>query len=232
MALPYALNPMGISRVKETTPLTLTAVESSTVELRVIGSPTISGLQYRTGLKENWLAYTPGTVLTLQAGQKVQFFNTSSSLSSSASDYVQFILSGQIQASGNCFSMLNYADRAGYRCFTNLFRNCAGLLTAPELPIEFLAGYCYSGMFRDCTNLVTGPFLPAQSLNAYCYNALFQGCVKLSSVYVNFTDWNNGNSTQNWLSGVATDGTFTKPTALYEQRGASRIPENWTIINK
>ena len=57
---------------------------------------------------------------------------------------------------------------------------------------------------------------------------MFNGCTSLSSVEVAFTTWTSG-ATDNWLSGVAASGTFTCPDELPDTRGASNIPEGWTI---
>jgi hypothetical protein len=38
-------------------------------------------------------------------------------------------------------------------------------------------------------------------------------------------------ATENWVSGVANTGTFTKPSALTVKNGDSFIPSGWTIVN-
>ena len=58
-------------------------------------------------------------------------------------------------------------------CYYGMFRYCAGLTTAPELPATTLADYCYSSMFYHCASLTTAPELPAITLAPYCYNTMF-----------------------------------------------------------
>ena len=60
------------------------------------------------------------------------------------------------------------------RCYCAMFYKCAGLITAPELPATTLADYCYSSMFYQCASLTTAPELPAITLAPYCYQSMFQ----------------------------------------------------------
>ena len=116
-------------------------------------------------------------------------------------------------------------------CYNGMFRGCTGLTTAPELPATTLAPYCYFAMFQNCTNLTTAPVLPATTLESNSYNSMFINCSKLNSVTVYFKDWNAANNaTYNWLSGVASTGTFYAPTALDKtQRGVNYIPTGWNV---
>ncbi len=118
-------------------------------------------------------------------------------------------------------------------CYNAMFRGCTSLTTAPALPATTLEKYCYSSMFRGCTSLTTAPALPATTLATQCYYFTFEGCTKLSSIEVSFTSWTQaGDQTVAWVGSVASSGTFTKPTALAEEYGYSRIPTGWTVINK
>ena len=118
-------------------------------------------------------------------------------------------------------------------CYYSMFYKCTGLTTAPALPATTLATYCYQYMFDSCTGLTIVPALPATTLEANCYYQMFRGCTKLSSIEVSFTSWDQAtNQTGYWVSNVASSGTFTKPTALAEEYGTSRIPTGWTVINK
>ena len=205
---------MSTSTVESLTPeelsgsLTLMAAEdNSTVILSGIGS-VVSRLQYRTNSNITWTDYQINTPITLEnTNDYVQFKNNSNQLSRSSNDYVQFIMSGTIKASGNIQSMLNYSNSCTSYCYSNMFRNCKSLTTAPALPATTLATNCYYGMFQICTSL--------------------------SSIEVEFTDWNSSsNSTTDWLYGVASTGIFTKPASLEPLSGANNIPNNWTVINK
>ena len=66
-------------------------------------------------------------------------------------------------------------------CYSYMFKDCAGLTTAPELPATTLADNCYDGMFNGCTSLTTAPELPATTLASSCYSNMFDGCTSLTS---------------------------------------------------
>ena len=183
--IPFAMNPMGRSRNGGSggvVPLTLTAVTAgATVRLDAIGSPTVSGLQYRTGAGE-WSSYTPGTTITLaNVGDYVQFQNTENTLSTGTSNYVRFVMAGTVAGSGNIQSMLNYSDACQEYCYYYMFQGRTGLTTAPDLPATTLATGCYRYMFNGCTGLTTAPELPATTLAASCYYYMFYGCTGLTT---------------------------------------------------
>ena len=118
-------------------------------------------------------------------------------------------------------------------CYRSMFQNCTSLTSAPSLPATTLAVYCYRYMFNGCTGLTTAPALPATALAPSCYQAMFYHCPKLSSIEVSFTSWTQAtNQTTGWVTSVASSGTFTKPAALAEEYGTSKIPTGWTVINK
>ena len=163
------------------TPLTLTAEEAgSTVKLTKSGSPTVEGIQYRIGTSGGWSPYTIDTVLTLaNVGDCVQFQNTLETLGTDDNNYASFVITGQIAASGNCMSMLNFSDKVSSYAFNRLFEDCSSLTSAPELPATTLASYCYQYMFHNCTSLTSAPELPATSLVNSCYQYMFYGCTSL-----------------------------------------------------
>jgi hypothetical protein len=66
-------------------------------------------------------------------------------------------------------------------CYSDMFKGCTILITAPELPATTLANSCYSQMFRDCTSLTTATALPATTLVYNCYGNMFNGCTGLTT---------------------------------------------------
>ena len=66
-------------------------------------------------------------------------------------------------------------------CYSNMFAYCTGLTIAPELPATTLAPYCYYGMFGECESLTTAPELPATTLTEGCYQAMFYHCAGLTT---------------------------------------------------
>ena len=115
-------------------------------------------------------------------------------------------------------------------CYTSMFYGCTGLTTAPELPATTLALSCYYYMFYGCTGLTTAPELPATTLADYCYYYMFRGCSKLNYIKMLATDVSARNCLSNWVSGVASSGTFIKhPNMTTLSSGESGIPEGWTV---
>ena len=144
------------------------------------------------------------------------------------------------------------------RCYQEIFRDCDGLTTAPELPATTLAPYCYAAMFYESDVLTTAPELPATVLADYCYNQMFRGCTgltvapelpattlatkcyrqmfwdckKLDHITMLATDISAPDCLEEWVSGVASTGTFTKAAAMTSlTTGESGIPEGWTVKN-
>ena len=66
-------------------------------------------------------------------------------------------------------------------CYNQIFYGCAGLTTAPELPATTLVERCYSYMFYHCAGLTTPPELPVMTLAKECYSNMFQGCTSLTT---------------------------------------------------
>lgn len=121
-------------------------------------------------------------------------------------------------------------------CYQYTFDGCTGLISAPTLPATTLQQYCYQYMFRGCSSLTTAPNLSATTLQRYCYQYMFQNCSKLNYIKAMFTtDPGNSNSTNqarytyNWVSGVASSGTFVKnSSASWNRTGAHAVPSGWT----
>ena len=65
--------------------------------------------------------------------------------------------------------------------FCYLFKDCAVLTSAPELPATTLAKECYNSMFSGCTSLTSAPELPATKLAKVCYRYMFLGCTSLTA---------------------------------------------------
>ena len=119
-------------------------------------------------------------------------------------------------------------------CYRNMFQNCTGLTSSPELPATTLKPFCYCYMFQNCIGLMSAPELPATTLKTQCYAYMFQNCKNISIIKIHFTAWNISTidgKTNGWVNGVASIGTFYKPTALPEEYGISKIPTGWTVVN-
>ena len=125
-------------------------------------------------------------------------------------------------------------------CCESMFEGCISLTTAPALaPASTgLQMSCYKSMFKGCTSLTTAPDLPANfnSNNARnAYDEMFSGCSSLNSVKCYATTLYSrlsGTPTADWLSNVASSGTFHRPSsATFWTTGASGIPTGWTEVD-
>lgn len=115
-------------------------------------------------------------------------------------------------------------------CYSYMFRDCSNLTTTPNLPATTLTDYCYYSMFYNCSNLTTAPELPAITLIEYCYYEMFQKCSKLNYIKAMFTTTPIALYTKNWVSGVASTGTFVKnAAATWDVTGVNGVPSGWTI---
>ena len=126
------------------------------------------------------------------------------------------------------------ATTLAWACYGGMFRGCTSLTTAPELPATALTYGCYGEMFSGCTSLTTAPELPATTVETLSYSSMFQGCTNLNYIKCLATNISANRCTDNWVSGVASSGTFVKNASIAQQtwgRGVSGIPANWTVQN-
>lgn len=114
-------------------------------------------------------------------------------------------------------------------CYALMFSDCTSLTSAPALPATTLAESCYQSMFSGCTALTEAPVLPATILDRYCYTDMFGNCSSIAYVKCLASDLSAENCTLNWLTGVATTGTFVKAANVEWPTGASGIPEGWAV---
>ena len=118
-------------------------------------------------------------------------------------------------------------------CYSNMFQGCTSLTTAPSiLPATTLADNCYRYMFYDCKSLTAAPELPATTLTTYCYDSMFYRCTNLNYIKCLATSISASYCTHNWVSGVASTGTFVKnPNMTSWPTGVKGIPTGWTVID-
>lgn len=199
-----------------TKPLTFTATaDNSSVKLWV------SGTVYNTfevdkgnGWEDYTLnqSFTPETTIPLNAGQSCKWRCKSHPSTQTDSRYVRFVMTGTIEASGNCNSMLS-SD----------FEN---LTSISEYDHAFVS------LFKGCKSLTKAPLLPAKTLSKYCCYFMFQGCESLKEVRIAATKTATG-ALSNWLSGVSAPGDFyCDPNAtIFPTDSGSGIPANWRRLN-
>lgn len=115
-----------------------------------------------------------------------------------------------------------------------VFYNDSGLEmvlnTKTFLPFK-LTEVCYDSMFNGCSNLTLAPELPARVLEPFCYFDMFKGCEKLNYIKMLATDISADACLSEWVSGVASTGTFVKSKdATWDVSGDSGVPTGWTVI--
>ena len=117
-------------------------------------------------------------------------------------------------------------------CYKLMFNGCFGLSAAPELPATVLAEACYNWMFNGCSSLSAAPDLPATALVDSCYYRMFNSCPNLEKVTCMATDISANGCIDDWLYGVASQGTFVKSGIMNNwPQGTSGIPEGWSVEN-
>ena len=175
----------------------------------------------------------PGTFINVVAGDVLRFRGNNSAYGESGSS--SFNGTAKFAASGNIMSLLDPINFQTLKevpayAFYALFSGCTGLTAAPELPGTTLGDSCYFKMFSGCTGLTSTPELPAATLGNSSMGTMFIGCSALTKVICLATDISAANCTRNWLSGVASSGTFVKAAAMTSwPSGISGIPEGWTV---
>ena len=125
---------------------------------------------------------------------------------------------------------LSFTELEGtYNCWS-MFSGCTNLVNVPDLPnVETLTKRCYQFMFSSCTSLEKAPLLPSATLADGSYYKMFNGCTKLNYVKCLATDISASGCTEEWLSGVAAEGTFVKDPSTTWGTGVNGIPSGWTI---
>ena len=115
--------------------------------------------------------------------------------------------------------------------YDGMFKNCTSLTNAPVLSSTTLAARCYHNMFAGCTSLTTAPDLPATTLATSAYTTMFSGCTNLNYIKAMFTTTPSSTYTLNWVSGVASSGTFVKNSAATWTNtfGNNAIPPGWNV---
>ena len=108
-------------------------------------------------------------------------------------------------------------------CYSGMFSGCTSLTAAPELKATTLARSCYSSMFSRCTSLEKAPELKATTLVESCYESMFNGCTKLTSVTMLAPSDQISQATYccyNWLYNAGTDETVTSRTLIVTDEAA------------
>ena len=192
-------------------------------------------VQYSLDGGETWSALTEGDMVVLahKGDNALLRGDNPQGFSEDIDPCSTFKMTGKVAASGSVMSLIDgigFSTEIPRYCFCRLFKDCASLTQAPELPATTLAEGCYEEMFSGCTSLTQAPELPATTLTDFCYYYMFSGCTSLSEINVSFDVWSGRNNyTIEWVKDVAPTGTFVCSNALPLEYGEDRIPEGWTL---
>lgn len=190
-------------------PLMLRATEdNSSVSLQRYGNLSNKYKTSKDGI--TWNNYGIGTLIELNKGDVVYFRCSDHPTTQESTKYVQFHMTGKIEAWHNAYSMISSSftgtwrnvgqfgmcslfsqcksltkaplllNALSYNCYEDMFFRCTSLTKAPKLPATTLADSCYESMFYGCTSLTEAPELPAITLEHSCYKEMFYGCTSLT----------------------------------------------------
>lgn len=102
-----------------------------------------------------------------------------------------------IDASGLVLPWTTIASIATSDCaaFEAMFRNCSGLVSAPDLPATTVDSWCYNHMFSGCSSLEDAPTIYAVDLAEASLYFAFDGCSSLTGE-VSFPNLHTANAYQ------------------------------------
>lgn len=162
--------------------LCFTSSDYSSFKLKAEGVDSVPSLEWSKD-GSTWTALGSSPV-ALEPGDKVYLRGDNAQFPYNEVEYVHFVITGPIAASGNIMSLIDPTCASvtipDDCCFNFLFKDCTSLTSAPELPATTLSIGCYAGMFEGCTNLTVAPELPATTLAESCYAYMFNGCTNLT----------------------------------------------------
>ena len=170
--------------------LTFTADQSQTFKVSTYQSYTLDESIHYSLNGGVWTKLDVGTEITFGGDHGALRLRGKSSGGTASSKYkYAFISFGdskvKVTCSGDIRTLVDYdnyvtVSTADAR-FCYLFKACASLTTAPELPATTLTEGCYRAMFYHCAGLTTAPKLPATTLAKECYYQMFQSCTSLTT---------------------------------------------------
>lgn len=174
------LNALTTENQNSNTPLTFTANSQSDIVLTYASDTTNKEVYVKLNDNE-WQLYDFSWI-NLESGDTVQFENKSNEFSIDSNTYYQFQIGGEVYASGNLLSLINYSTDVPNYAFINLFKECTGLYQAPMIPATSVGRQAFHDTFASCSNLQNCPDLPAMTISDYCYWGMFFNCTSLTKI--------------------------------------------------
>ena len=168
--------------------VTFTADAEQTFKMTTYGDYTISGLEYSVNNSE-WQDVVKDKEVTFGGANgtlRLRGTNTNGT-ASTWSEYSTITFTDKnvkVACTGNILTLLDWRIynivETNNAKFCYLFKDCAALTSAPELPATKLADDCYNSMFHGCTSLTAAPNLNATTLADGCYSGMFYDCASLT----------------------------------------------------
>ena len=213
--------------------LKLTSTGDSTIRININGQLSPPDIKYSLNEGETWTQYKYGNIISLTDGQSVCLKgDNASGISESNQNYIKFVMTGSVAASGNIMSLIDNGACTTTivpknDCFYGLFEGCSVLTSSPELPATTLSKWCYCKMFYGCSALTSAPELPATTLVSGCYMYMFYECTSLLQLTCKATNISGISPIDYWLNRISTNGILYVDPSM---TGATwNIPSTWTI---
>ena len=208
-------------------------VYNSTITCRL--STHADDVEYSYG--DSWVSLSDVETISLDKGERVYFRYVGENYLSGVSNNTEqsrlttttktFDVGGDIRTLmfGNTTE-----ESVPERGMEYLFYN-SNVVDASKLLLKatILADSCYKHMFYGCTGLTQAPELPATTLANSCCSYMFYGCSNLNYIKCLATYISDTDCTTDWVSGVASTGTFVKEAGVNWTTGTSGIPSGWTV---
>ena len=224
------------------TPLTFQAIKAGTITF----TKAITGVvQYKVN-DGTWQDYSDA--ISVNAGDKVCFKGDNSTYYVSTGEGTgnpsTFACSSACYIYGNVMSLISKESFSTTTSFTaektflRMFEDQTNLRSHPYkdlvLPATTLAEQCYQDMFSGCTGLTRSAILADATGAANAYQRMYNGCSNLSEVtcYAEYVTTNTPFA--NWLTGVASSGTFyttTEHKTDWDEFRSANI-SGWTVVGK
>lgn len=176
-------------------PLKFTSKQNGSMIYYNAGSVTSSNIdiQISTDNGNTWSSWD-GSEVTLDNGESACVKNNNSTLSVDGSDYFTLGADGEVEASGDIMSLLNYATELYPYCFYALFSFASGLVKAPDLKATTLANHCYEFMFNGCTSIRYIKIYYTGNFSEQYFLAWVQSASSTGTLYYNGSDTTVGDS--------------------------------------
>ncbi len=222
-------------------PLTFQAIKEGTITY------TAANAGYTVEYKKNnngWTTYS--SAISVAVGDVVSFKGDNSTYYMSTGEATgvpsKFACSSACYIYGNVMSLISKESFSTTTSFTaektflRMFEGNTNLRSHPYkdlvLPATTLAKQCYQNMFFGCTGLTRSAIL-ANAVGAdNAYQWMYKGCSNLSEVTC-YAEYNSAYF-ENWLTGVASSGTFYTTTEhkTYWESFLSANISGWTVVEK